>query len=62
MKKNMGHKDRVVRTMIGVLMLLYGLVFQNMVGLVGLVFVAVGLSGFCPLYALLGIQSFRFED
>jgi hypothetical protein len=62
MKKNMGQKDRIVRIIFGVSMLLYAVIFQNMVGLVGVIPLATGASGYCPLYSLLGIQSFRFED
>ncbi len=62
MKKNMGQKDRIVRVILGVTMLVYAVVFQNMVGLVGVIPLLTGASGYCPLYSVLGIQSFRFED
>ncbi|HWR01960.1 MAG TPA: DUF2892 domain-containing protein [Chlorobaculum sp.] len=62
MKKNMGEKDRVFRLFLGTILLVYGVVFLNPVGIVGLIPLATGLSGYCPLYDLLGIKSFRFED
>jgi hypothetical protein len=62
MKKNMGQKDRVVRGFIGVLMLMYAVVFQNMVGLVGVIPLLTAVTGYCPLYTVLGIRTFRFEE
>lgn len=62
MKKNMGQKDRIIRGFFGVLMLMYAVVFQNMVGLVGVIPLLTAVTGYCPLYTLLGIRTFRFED
>jgi len=62
MKKNMGQKDRVVRAMIGAVLLLFGIVFQNFIGLVGLIPLATASFGYCPLYDLLDITSNRYGD
>jgi hypothetical protein len=50
--------DRLVRVLLGLVLL--ALVFvgpKTWVGLVGIVPLATGLVGFCPLYRLVGIQT-----
>lgn len=58
--KNAGRVDRALRLVIGVMLLgLYGAVEPpfKYVTLIGLVFVATALSGYCPIYALLGVST-----
>ncbi|UWX58090.1 DUF2892 domain-containing protein [Chlorobaculum sp. MV4-Y] len=62
MKKNMGQKDRAVRAILGVAMLVYGVVFQNLVGIVGLIPLATAIIGYCPLYEVLGVTSNKYAD
>ena len=54
--------DRALRVLIGVALL--SLVFvgpHTMWGLLGLVPLATGFTGFCPLYRLLGIDTCRLS-
>lgn len=56
---NIGTFDRVARLVIGLDLL--SLVFvgpQSLWGLIGLVPLLTGLSGFCPSYALLGVKTY----
>lgn len=56
--KNEGTIDRALRVVVGLAVL--SLVFvgpQTAWGWVGLVPLATGLIGFCPLYAILGINT-----
>ena len=62
MKKNMGQKDRTVRALLGAIMLIYGVVFQNLVGIVGLIPLATAIIGYCPLYEVLGVTSNKYAD
>ncbi len=58
MKQNEGTVDRTVRIVLGLALL--ALVFvgpKSWFGLVGLLPLATGLVGFCPLYRLLGIRT-----
>lgn len=58
MKKNEGTVDRVLRVAVGLGLL--SLVFvgpQTMWGLVGLVPLATGAVGFCPLYKVFGFDT-----
>lgn len=50
--------DRILRVALGIVLL--SLVFvgpQSMWGLIGLVPLATGLIGFCPLYRLVGLNT-----
>ena len=62
MTKNMGQKDRAVRAIFGVLLLMYGLIFQNLIGAIGLIPLVTAIIGYCPLYSVLGVTSNRYED
>ena len=63
MKKNMGITDKIIRTLIAVIIL--GLYFTNVIsGTLGIVlivlsalFLLTSLVSFCPLYAIFGISS-----
>ena len=58
LKNNVGKVDRVIRVILGVL--LVGNVFvglQTVIGWVGVILIVTGLFGICPLYSLLGINT-----
>ncbi len=58
MPRNEGTIDRVLRVILGTILL--GLVFvgpQALWGLVGLVPLLTGLAGSCPIYTLFGLRS-----
>ncbi len=58
MPRNEGTVDRALRIILGLILL--SLVFVGPAtpwGLIGIVPLATGLAGFCPLYALFGIRT-----
>lgn len=57
MKKNVGKVDRILRIILGLLIGVAGIYFQNWWGLIGIIPVATALVNFCPLYAPLGIST-----
>ncbi len=60
MKTNVGGFDRVVRIVLGLTMLAWlfvGDIGLRWVGVIGIVPLATGLFGFCPLYRLLGLNT-----
>ena len=62
MERNIGDVERVVRVVAGLGLL--SLVFvgpQTLWGLVGIVPIFTGLSGWCPPYSLLGINTCRVK-
>jgi len=68
MKQNMGKTDRVLRTVLAVIVLV--LYFSDqltslaaiILGIFALVFLVTSVLGFCPLYVPLGISSKRKTD
>ena len=57
-KNNVGKTDRIIRVILGVLLI--GNVFfalQHPIGWIGVILVATGIAGICPLYSLLGINT-----
>lgn len=63
MERNVGDVERVVRVVAGLGIL--SLVFigpKSLWGLVGLVPVFTGLTGWCPPYQLLGINTCKRKD
>ena len=60
--KNIGNTDRVIRVILGLGLLSLFLVLNgNMryLGLFGLIPIITALIGFCPLYTLFGIKTFK---
>ncbi|MBL7929198.1 MAG: DUF2892 domain-containing protein [Bacteroidia bacterium] len=63
MKKNMGTTDRIVRTILAIVMaaLYFTGTVTGTLGMVmlilALVFVATSIIGFCPLYLLFGLST-----
>ena len=58
LKHNMGKTDRLIRVVLGVLLI--GNVFfalQHPIGWVGVILLVTGIFGICPLYSLLGINT-----
>ena len=57
-KHNMGKTDRIIRVILGVLLI--GNVFfalKHPIGWVGVILLITGIVGICPLYSLLGINT-----
>jgi len=64
MKANVGGIDKVLRMVVGAVLLALVFVLEGNArwwGLVGLVPLITGYAGFCPLYALLGINTCPLE-
>lgn len=58
MNKNEGTVDRAMRIVLGLVLL--ALVFvgpKTLLGLIGIVPLATGLVGFCPLYRFIGMST-----
>ncbi|MDB6070461.1 MAG: hypothetical protein JWL81_1632 [Verrucomicrobiales bacterium] len=57
MKKNVGKVDAVIRTLIGLGLIVYGVANKNWIGVVGLVPLLTAYFGFCPAYCPLGVST-----
>jgi hypothetical protein len=56
-KHNMGKTDRIIRAVLG--LLLIGNIFgaQPLIGWIGVILLATAIFGICPLYSLLNINT-----
>ncbi len=57
-QNNVGKVDRIIRVILGVVLI--GNVFyalQHPIGWVGVILLATGIFGICPLYSLLGLNT-----
>ncbi|MGB0732503.1 MAG: YgaP family membrane protein [Pontibacterium sp.] len=57
MKANVGQWDRVMRAVLGVLIIAAGVYFQSWFGAIGVVLVATAAIKWCPLYLPFGLSS-----
>ena len=59
MKRNVGSLDRILRIIIGTIIIAVGINAENWWGTIGLVPFITGLIGWCPLYIPLRISTRR---
>jgi len=57
MKTNVGSADRIIRIIVGVVIIALGFIFGSWWGLVGIVPLVTGLTNFCPAYSLIGVST-----
>lgn len=57
MKSNVGKVDRIIRVIIGLLMIACGLYFQSWWGALGVLPILIASIGWCPAYVPFGISS-----
>lgn len=54
---NVGTIDRIIRAVAGIALIAWGVMTQNWWGVVGVVLLGTAAISFCPLYALLKIDT-----
>jgi len=59
--KNVGGADRIVRIILGLVIIALGFYFKSWWGLVGVVPFLTALIGWCPLYLPFGISTCRVK-
>ncbi|WP_456414247.1 YgaP family membrane protein [Thiolapillus sp.] len=57
MKANVGGIDKILRIVIGLAVIGWGIYAQNWWGALGAIPLFTGLMGWCPFYPLLGMNS-----
>jgi hypothetical protein len=60
--KNVGHIDRIVRIVLGVLILSVAIYYESLWGILGLVMLASGTLRFCPVYFPFGFSTHREKE
>ncbi len=59
MTKNVGSIDKVVRIIIGAVLIIYAILTGNWWGLVGIVPLLTAFVGYCPVYSLIKISTVK---
>lgn len=57
MKQNVGGIDRILRILVGLAVIGWGLYAQNWLGAIGLVPLVTGLINWCPAYLPFGLST-----
>ena len=57
MKVNVGSVDRVIRFILGTVIIILGFYFKSWWGVVGIVPIATAALSFCPAYSLIGVST-----
>lgn len=57
MKTNVGATDKLIRIVVGILLIIWGVFGSKIWIIIGLIPLITGLIGYCPLYTLLGINT-----
>jgi len=57
MKKNVGKIDRIIRVVLGISIIVLGITFQSLWGLIGAGIILPAIMGSDPLYSLIGINT-----
>lgn len=57
MKANVGNTDRIIRFVLGAVIIVAGFYFKSWWGVVGVVPIITGLLNYCPAYNLIGVST-----
>ena len=57
MKRNIGNVDRIIRVVIGLVLVALGIYFNSWWGVIGLIPLITAAIGWCPLYAPFGLST-----
>lgn len=57
MNKNIGKVDRIIRIVLGLAIIMFGLVYNSWLGVIGVIPVLTALISWCPLYTPLKINT-----
>lgn len=59
MKKNVGSTDRIIRLIVGLIIIAWGIYAENWFGLIGVVPLMTALLNWCPLYTPLKLSTVK---
>ena len=62
MKCNVGKGDKIIRIVLGLLIIAAGIYYQSWWGAIGLLPIATAVFGFCPAYVPLGITTCKTKN
>jgi hypothetical protein len=61
MKQNVGATDRIIRLILGLIIIVVGAIFNSWWGLIGVVIFLTGLIGRCGLYLPFKINTYKIK-
>lgn len=61
MRYNTGRIDRTLRVILALIIMAIGFYYQSLWGLIGIIPLISGLTGFCPLYSIFGISTCHYQ-
>jgi hypothetical protein len=62
MKVNMGKADRIIRAILGIVIIAIGLYYQSWWGAIGLILLATATIAWCPIYLPFKISTKKSES
>ena len=62
MKPNIGKTDRIIRVLLGVILIAVGAYFKSWWGVIGLLPILTAALSWCPPYAVFGISTCKIRD
>lgn len=57
MKKNVGRTDKIIRYILGVVIIGAGIMFNSWWGIIGVIPIFTAAMGWCPLYKILSMST-----
>ncbi|HMT10313.1 MAG TPA: DUF2892 domain-containing protein [Ignavibacteria bacterium] len=61
MKANVGSSDKIIRIILGVVIIAAGFYFKSWFGLIGIVPLLTAFVSFCPLYSVIGVNTCKVK-
>jgi hypothetical protein len=62
MKCNIGKSDKTIRIIVGIVLIFLGIIYNNWLGLIGLIPLFTAIFGICPLYLPFHITTCKKEE
>lgn len=62
MNKNIGKTDKIIRIVVGLVIIVFGVLNNSWLGVIGLIPLGTALIGWCPLYCPLNINTTCDKD
>ncbi len=61
MKCNVGNNDKMLRVILGAVILVAGIFYSSWWGILGAILILTGIFKFCALYSIFGISTCKTE-
>ena len=62
LKKNMGKVDRVLRAILGIVVIVLGIYYQSWWGAIGLILLVTATISWCPIYVPFKLSTNKSEN